>query len=94
MFTVDLRPDDREYTKLIIRHIRELTALGYAGFDLPIAPTDAPDRRKEVESYARLKQALDDAGLRDVHFTTNVAATRTCDPSSMDEERRAAGWPI
>jgi sugar phosphate isomerase/epimerase len=90
MFTVDLQPDDPEYTKVIIRHMRELTALGYAGFDLPIAPTDSPDRHGEVESYARLKQALDDAGLGDVHVTTNVAATRTYDPSSMDENQRAA----
>jgi sugar phosphate isomerase/epimerase len=91
MFTVDLRPDDAEYTKTIVRHMHELRALGYAGFDLPIAPTDAPDRRTEVESYARLKQALDDAGLRGVGITTNVAATPSCDPSSMDAGVRAAG---
>jgi sugar phosphate isomerase/epimerase len=91
MFTVDLRPEDPDYTQTIVRHMRELTALGYRGFDLPIAPTDAPDRRAEVESYARLKRALDAAGLRGVGITTNVAATPSCDPSSMDAGVRAAG---
>jgi sugar phosphate isomerase/epimerase len=91
MFTVDLRPDDREYTTVIAARMHELRARGYSGFDLPIAPTDAPDRKREVDSYARLRQALDDAGLADVGLTTNVYVTRTYDPSSMYAEQRALG---
>jgi sugar phosphate isomerase/epimerase len=88
MFTADLRPDDREYTKEIARHVKVLKDLGYAGFDLPIAPTNTLDHRSEVESYLRLREALDREGLADVKFTTNVAATRTFDPSSMYKEQR------
>ena len=91
MFTTDLRPNDREYTKLIVSHIQALRKLGYAGFDLPIAPKDTLDHQSEVESYAKFRQTLDDAGLDDVRFTTNVAATRTFDPSSMYAEQRAIG---
>ncbi len=91
MFTADLRPDDREYTKQIVCHMRALRALGYTGFDLPIAPTNTLDHQSEVQSYLRLKQALDEAGLDDVQFTTNVAATRTFDPSSMYKEQREIG---
>ncbi len=90
MFTVDLRPEDLEYRETIIGHIRELTAMGYTGFDLPIAPTDATDRAREVESYAELRGALDAAGLADVRFTTNVAATRRFDPTSVYREQRDA----
>jgi D-psicose/D-tagatose/L-ribulose 3-epimerase len=89
MFTADLRPDDRVYTKQLVRHIQALQKLGYTGFDLPIAPTDTRDHQKEIESYAGLKQAFNDAGLKDVRFTTNVGATRTFDPSSMYAEQRA-----
>jgi sugar phosphate isomerase/epimerase len=91
MFTADLRPDDREYTNVIIRHIQELTALGYAGFDLPIAPTATQDHSRDVDSYTELKRAFDEAGLGDVQFTTNVAATRTFDPSSVYKEQREVG---
>jgi sugar phosphate isomerase/epimerase len=91
MFTADLRPDDREYTKQIVCHMQALRALGYTGFDLPIAPTNTLDHQSEVQSYLRLKQALDEAGLDDVQFTTNVAATRTFDPSSMYKEQREIG---
>jgi len=91
MFTTDLRPNDLEYTKLVVSHIQALRELGYAGFDLPIAPTDTLDHQGEVQSYVKFRQALDDAGLGDVRFTTNVAATRTFDPSSMYEQQRAIG---
>jgi D-psicose/D-tagatose/L-ribulose 3-epimerase len=89
MFTTDLRPEDREYTKLVVRHIEAMRELGYTGFDLPIAPRDTLDHERELESYVKLRQALDDAGLGDVRFTTNTFATRTFDPSSMYEEQRA-----
>jgi sugar phosphate isomerase/epimerase len=88
MFTTDLRPADPEYTKVVIRHLKELRGLGFTGFDLPIAPGDARDHRPEVEQYAGLRRALDQAGLDDVGFTTNVAATRTFDPASEYSDQR------
>jgi sugar phosphate isomerase/epimerase len=91
MFTADLRPDDTQYTKVLIQHMRELRGLGYAGFDLAIAPTDTLDHRAEVESYVRFKRALDNAGLDDIPVATNVAATRTFDPSSPYREQREVG---
>jgi D-psicose/D-tagatose/L-ribulose 3-epimerase len=90
MFTVDLRPDDAAYRQVLIGHIRELTALGYAGFDLPIAPGDTADHDREIERYREFKHALDDAGLADVKFTTNVAATSRFDPTSTDPRQRDA----
>lgn len=91
MFTTDLQPGNPGYTKVIIRHITELRRLGYQGFDMPIAPNDTRDHGREVERYVELKRALDRAGLEDVAFTTNVAATRTFDPSSVYRDQREAG---
>jgi sugar phosphate isomerase/epimerase len=88
MFTTNLHPDDPGYTKVIVQHMRELRGLGYAGFDMPIFPNDTRDHRSEVESYQELKRALDQAGLDDVGFTTNVATTRTFDPTSEYEDQR------
>ena len=88
MFTVDLRPGDADYAKVLIGHMQELMKLGYTGFDLPIAPMPTADHEAEVESYVQLKGSLDDAGLGEVAFTTNVAATRTFDPSSPYEQQR------
>ncbi|GLY29223.1 sugar phosphate isomerase/epimerase family protein [Kineosporia sp. NBRC 101731] len=89
MFTTDLRPADPEYTKVVVRHIRELKRLGYRGFDLPVHPDPTVlDHRDEVESYVGLKRALDAAGLDDVGFTTNVATLRTFDPTSPYEQQR------
>jgi sugar phosphate isomerase/epimerase len=88
MFTVNLRPGDAEYAKVIIGHIKKLRDIGYAGFDMPIFPNDTLDHQGEVDSYAELKRALDRAGLQDVGFTTNVAATRTFDPTSPYAEQR------
>jgi sugar phosphate isomerase/epimerase len=90
MFTADLRPDDLEYRKTIVRHIRELTALGYAGFDVPIAPPAAGDFSGDSERYARLREALDEAGLEAVPLSTNVGATRRFDPTSEYAEQRQA----
>jgi sugar phosphate isomerase/epimerase len=89
MFTANLRPDDRDYTKVIVAHMREVLKLGYVGFDLPIAPTDTADHAADVRGYTAFKQALDDAGLGDVRFTTNVAATGAFDPTSDDPATRA-----
>jgi inosose dehydratase len=41
MFTVDLRPEDNSYTKVLIEHLKALTDLdgdSYDGFDMHIAP--------------------------------------------------------
>ena len=91
MFTANLQPDNREYTKTLVSHMRALLDMGYVGFDLPIAPGPGRDFASEVKSYQGLRQAFDDAGLRDVGFTTNVGATRTFDPSSMYKEQRELG---
>jgi sugar phosphate isomerase/epimerase len=89
MFTADLRPDDTSYTKILIGHLKALTDIGYDGFDLHIAsPAAIVDHRLEVESYVRLKEAFDAAGLQDTKFTTNVGTTRTFDPTSPYEEQR------
>jgi sugar phosphate isomerase/epimerase len=88
MFTADLQPDNRQYTATIVNHMKSLGEFGYTGFDLPIAPTATLDHRSEIKSYEGLKQALDAAGLGNVKFTTNVAATRTFDPSSLYKEQR------
>jgi sugar phosphate isomerase/epimerase len=91
MFTADLRPDDRAYTATIVRHVKELQSYGYGGFDLPIAPPPGSlDPKVELESYVGLKHALDEAGLGDVPFSTNVAVTRTFNPSSPYREQREA----
>jgi D-psicose/D-tagatose/L-ribulose 3-epimerase len=91
MFTVNLRPDDEECTKVIVRHLKELRKLGYAGFDMPVFPTGAGRFRQDVRSYAKLREAIDKAGLQDVGFTTNVATTRTFDPTSVFAEQRQLG---
>ena len=90
MFTADLRPGDLATTRTIVAHMRALVEMGYAGFDLPIAPTDAGTHAEALASYTRLKHELDAAGLAEVGFTTNVAATRTCDPSSEEPAVREA----
>jgi sugar phosphate isomerase/epimerase len=89
MFTADLRPDDTRYTRILVDHLKAVTELGYQGVDVHIAsgpPT--VDHQLEVESYARLKKAFDEAGLQDVKFSTNVGSTRTFDPTSPYKEQR------
>lgn len=93
LFTADLRPDDKQYTQTLVDHLTALTAMGYDGFDLHIAPqpagSDHPlDHRYEVDGYARLKDAFVAAGLADVGFTTNVGTTRTFDPTSPYGQQR------
>jgi len=89
MFTADLRPDDATYSETIIRHMKALVDMGYAGFDLPVAPTSLDDPAAEIESYKRLRGRLDAAGLGNIQLTTNVAVTKTFDPSSPYAEQRA-----
>jgi sugar phosphate isomerase/epimerase len=97
MFTADLRPDDTNYTRVLINHLSALRKMGYDGFDMHIASQpenvdpqlELDDRlKREVDSYVRLKKAFDDAGLKDAKFTTNVGTTRTFDPTSPYEEQR------
>jgi sugar phosphate isomerase/epimerase len=88
MFTANLLPDDSDYTQVLIKHIKAMLALGYEGFDLPIAPQPTFDHAAEVASYRRLKQAFDSAGLEHVRFTTNVGTTRSFDPTSLYAEQR------
>jgi D-psicose/D-tagatose/L-ribulose 3-epimerase len=90
MFTTDLQPGNPDYTKVIVQHISELRKLGYSGFDMPIIPNGSLFHAQDVDAYTDLKRALDRAGLDDVGFTTNVAATRTFDPSSPFAEQREA----
>ena len=84
MFTTNLRPGDPVQAKITAGHIRELRSLGYRGFDMPVFPVATGDHRAEVEAYTELKRALDRAGLDDVGFTTNVAATTEFDPTAPD----------
>lgn len=90
MFTADLRPKDREYTQVLIGHMRELAKIGYDGFDLHIAdqPTSV-DPQQEVDDYADLKKAFDETGFADMKFATNVGATKDYDPTSPYREQRA-----
>ena len=89
MFTVDLRPDDASYTRVLVDHLKAVTELGYDGFDVHIASRPPTvDHKLEVESYVRLKKAFDEAGLQDAKFTTNVGTTRTFDISSPYREQR------
>jgi sugar phosphate isomerase/epimerase len=89
MFTADLKPDDTDYTQVLVAHLKELRKMGYDGFDMHIAPQPANvDHQLEVGSYMRLKKAFDEAGLKDAKFTTNVGTTRTFDPTSPYKEQR------
>ena len=82
MFTTDLKLSDSEYTRVIIKHMQELHKLGYTGFELPIGQSAVKEYPQEIEEYANLRRAMDEEGLEALHITTNVAATRTFDPSS------------
>ncbi len=88
MFTVNLHPTDPEYTKAIVRHMKALKKEGYTGFDLPIAAAENLSHQEEVDNYRRLREALEEAGLGEMGFSTNVAATATFDPSSDDADQR------
>jgi D-psicose/D-tagatose/L-ribulose 3-epimerase len=88
MFTTDLRAGDPEYATVVAGHMKELRRLGYTGFDLPVHPNDTLDHRAEVASYVELRRELSRAGLDDLAFTTNVAATGQFDPTSPDPGQR------
>lgn len=89
MFTVDLRPDDKQYTTLLVSHLKALVEMGYDGFDLHIASRPpSVNHDDEVKSYRKLKQSFDQAGLKDVKFTTNVGTSAYFDPTSPFKEQR------
>ncbi|MFC8537455.1 sugar phosphate isomerase/epimerase family protein [Streptomyces sp. NPDC057249] len=90
MFTVNLHPDDPQYTEVIVRHMEKLRDIGYAGFDMPVFPNDTGDPQGDVPRYEKLRDALDAAGLADVGLTTNVATTPAFDPTSLIAEEREA----
>jgi sugar phosphate isomerase/epimerase len=89
MFTADLRPDDKLYTAILIGHLKELVKMGYDGFDFHIAARPSSvNHQEEVKSYRKLKQSFDEAGLKDIKFTTNVGTTGYFDPTSPYKEQR------
>ena len=65
MFTADLRPEDANYTQVLVDHLKALTDMGYDGFDMHIASRpENVDHKREVKSYVVLKKAFDAAGLK------------------------------
>ena len=83
-----MKPDDLEYRKIVVAHIKKLQTFGYKGFEFPIAPSFPLDYGKDVESYTNLRDYLDDEGLADVAIATNVGATRSFDPISPYPHQR------
>jgi D-psicose/D-tagatose/L-ribulose 3-epimerase len=82
MFTTNMKPDDFDYQKIIINHIKELRIYGYTGFEFPIAPGKTNDYQKDLDDYANLRCYLDKAGLANIKISTNVGVTQSLDPSS------------
>ena len=98
LLTVDLKPEEEASRRAIVGHLKELTAMGYAGFDLPVSPRTAPvgghggpaAHAREIEAYRELRSTIEAAGLGHIGVTTNVAATTAFDPSSDDPDHRAS----
>lgn len=88
MFTTDLKPDNLEYRKTIVGHIKELKKFGYTGFEFPIGTSNPGNYTQDVENYKNLRQYLNSQGLADVKISTNVGATKTFDPSSPYPKQR------
>lgn len=88
MFTTNLKPHDSEYGKVALQHMKELKKLGYTGFEFPIALGEGNNYPQEIEDYANLRRAIDDAGLDDMNVATNVGTTPTFDPSSPDSTQQ------
>ena len=88
MFTADLRPRDESYRPQLVRHLRELADLGYAGVDVPVAPPADGSWEGDVDAYRALRDAVDDAGLEELPLSTNVGSTALFDPTSPDEAVR------
>ncbi|WP_330241880.1 sugar phosphate isomerase/epimerase family protein [Streptomyces sp. NBC_00525] len=90
MFTVNLHPDDPQYTEVVVRHMEKLRSYGYTGFDMPVFPNPSGHPQEDVPRYEQLRKALDAAGLTDVGLTTNVATTPAYNPTSLDAGEREA----
>ncbi|WP_413171861.1 sugar phosphate isomerase/epimerase family protein [Anabaena azotica] len=88
MFTTNMKPDDLDYRKTIIQHIKKLQTYGYTGFEFPIAPGVTQDYSKDLQDYTNLRCYLDEQGLANVKISTNVGATQTLDPSSSDPKQQ------
>lgn len=89
MFTTDLKPDNSEYRKTVVKHIKELQKFGYTGFEFPIAPPGTKNyAQDDLKNYTELRSYLDSEGLTEVKISTNVGATPSFDPSSPDPEIR------
>jgi hypothetical protein len=58
MFTTNLKPDDSEYTKVVLQHVKELKNFGYTGFEFAIALGEAEDYLQEIENYTKLRCAV------------------------------------
>jgi hypothetical protein len=90
LFTTDPQPTDPAARTRLLAQVKELVSMGYAGFELPIPPSDMVDPQGEVEAYRQLRKCLDAEGFGTVALTTNVAATPTYDPTSEDATVRQA----
>jgi D-psicose/D-tagatose/L-ribulose 3-epimerase len=89
MFTIDVKPSDLEYRKVLIKHMKELKALGYNGFELPIAANEgAKSFSQEIDEYSKFRYFLNEQGLENVQIATNVGTTSTFNPSSSDPKQR------
>ncbi len=88
MFTADVKPTDEAYRSVLYGHMRELKGIGYDGFDIPIAAQQTTHHAAEIESYKVFRGGLEEAGLGELRFTTNVGATRSFDPTSPYKQQR------
>lgn len=85
MFTTQMRLYDTAYTTLNCSHIHELAGIGYSGFELPIGHDSYYSTfAAEVEDFCRFRELMDQQGLSDLAFATNVGATADFDPSADD----------
>ena len=91
MFTADLRPQDSEYSKILIQHLNALDEMGYTGYDMHVAnPSPNVNYAEELDNYRQLKERFNQAGFSDASFNTNVGSTPTFDPTSPWKDQRCA----
>lgn len=88
MFTTNMKPDNLDYRKVVVNHIKKLQSFGYSGFEFPIAPTFTDDYSQDLKNYQDLRKYLDDQGLEKVKIATNLGATRTYDPTSSYSQQQ------
>ena len=91
MFSADMQMDNPEFVAQSIAHMQALHAMGYTGFELPIARSDPNlSSAQEVALYTAFRQQMDSAGLSSVAIATNVGTTPEYDPTSFDPQVRQA----